>query len=164
MAGASSPNANENLRFLKLLSFLATGQADTLYMIDRVLQMTLLDLNAVSGSLILLDENGSVRDGCVAYNGKTHHTDSWSELVRQGLAGWVIKNREPALIADTLIDPRWVNRAWDNKPASSRSVIAIPLTTNDRIVGVLTLARSAEKKFLENEFYILSEHVMRHLI
>jgi glycosyltransferase involved in cell wall biosynthesis len=164
MEGASSPNVNENLHFLKLLSLLATGQADTLYMIDRVLQMTLLDLNAVSGSLILLDENGSVREGCVAYNGKTHHTDSWSELVRQGLAGWVIKNREPALIADTLIDPRWVNREWDNKPASSRSVIAIPLTTNDRIVGVLTLARSAEKKFLENEFYILSEHVMKHLI
>jgi glycosyltransferase involved in cell wall biosynthesis len=164
MVDSSSSIVNENLHFLKLLSLLATGQTDTRYMIGRILQMALLDLNAVSGSLILLDETGSVREGCTAYNGKTHHTDSWSELVHQGLAGWVIKNCEPALIADTFTDPRWVKREWDDQPVNRRSVIAIPLTIDDRVIGVLTLSRSTEMKFLENEFYILSEHVMRHSI
>jgi len=162
--GDPSSIVNENLHFLKLLSLLVIGRTDMQYKIDRVLQTTLQDLDATSGSLILLDENGAVREGCIAYNGETHHTDSWSELVQQGLAGWVIKNREPVLIADTCTDPRWVHREWDDKPAIGRSIVAIPLTIGDKVVGVLTVARSVEKKFLEDEFYILLEHVMRHLI
>jgi len=163
-AGGASSFVNENLHFLKLFSLLIIGRTDLRHKIDGVLQTTLQDLDAVSGSLILLDEKGDVREGCIAYDGKTYHTDSWSELVQQGLAGWVIKNREPALISDTSADSRWIHHEWDDKPVIGRSIVAIPLTIGDRVVGVLTLSRSVEKKFLEDEFYTSLEHVMRHLI
>jgi len=154
---------NMNLQFLQLLSLMVVARADMRYVLGRVLQMTLQEMDAASGSLILLDDKGNVREGCMAYNGETNYTDTWSELVQQGLAGWVIKNHEPALIADTMTDPRWVKREWDDKRESSRSVIAIPLSVGEKVVGVMTMARPSDRKFTEDELDILLEYVMKYL-
>ena len=169
-AGLSVPMAvleeqapSVNLQFLQLLSLMVVARSDMRYVLGRVLQMTLQELDAMSGSLILLDENGNVREGCLAYNGETNYTDTWSEMVQQGLAGWVIKNREPALIADTTDDPRWVKREWHAKKENSRSVIAIPLIAGEKVIGVMTLARSADKKFSEQELNVLLEYILKYM-
>lgn len=158
-----SGGQNLNLQFLQLLSLLVIARADMRYVLGRVLQMTLTELDAASGSIILLDEKGAVREGCLAYNGETNYTDTWSEMVQQGLAGWVIKNHEPALIENTLTDPRWVKREWDDRKETSRSVVAIPLSVGDKVIGVLTLARPAEKKFSADELDVLLEYVLKYL-
>jgi GAF domain-containing protein len=84
-------------------------------------------------------------------------------MVQQGLAGWVIKNREAALIADTTDDPRWVKREWHAKKESSRSVIAIPLIAGEKVIGVMTLARPADKKFSEQELNVLLEYILKYM-
>jgi len=163
LESAPANDQNLNLQFLQLLSLMVIARADMRYVLGRVLQMTLTELDAASGSIILLDEKGAVREGCLAYNGETNYTDTWSEMVQQGLAGWVIKNHEPALIENTLTDPRWVKREWDDKKETSRSVVAIPLSVGEKVVGVLTLARPAEKKFSTNELDVLLEYVLKYL-
>ena len=163
MAVLQNESTSINLQFLQLLSMMVMAKADMRYIIGRVLQMTLQELNALSGCLILLDENGNVSEGCLAYNGETNYTDTWSEMIQQGLAGWVIQNREPVLIADTTEDPRWVKREWDTQKGNSRSVIGIPLTAGGKVIGVMTLSRPADKKFSEQELNILLEYILKYM-
>lgn len=55
-------------------------------------------------------------------------------MYNEGLAGWIIQNRQAVLVKDTRHDPRWVQR-----PTSSehRSVLAVPLETSNEVIGVM---------------------------
>jgi signal transduction histidine kinase len=55
---------------------------------------------------------------------------------KEGLAGWMIDNRSAVIVDDTEKDPRWVIR-----PSSQehRSVLGVPLISNDEVIGVLML-------------------------
>ena len=120
----------------------------------RLLNLTVNYLGATSGSIIVLDEKGEVIDGASAYAGKIEAkpVDLFSETMRNGLAGWVVENRKPAIIEDTEEDPRWLWRVWE----TSRSAICIPLMTMDRVIGVLTLTRMRTQKFNMEDLSLLT--------
>lgn len=149
-----------NLQFLRLLSMKLLAGSDMHYALRRVLQFTLDTVGATNGSLILLDENGNVRgeDSLLLANEGQVQVSSptpWPDLVQQGLAGWVVKNRQAALVLDTHTDPRWLRRDWDGYQASARSALAIPLISEDRVIGVLTLTRPQTKVFTKVELHLL---------
>jgi GAF domain-containing protein len=132
--------------------------ADIQYALKRVLEFTLETVGASSGSLILLDENGNVRgDDSLIFGdeGSMSHPASWPDVLQQGLAGWVIKHRQPALVMNTNVDPRWLRRTWDEHEDRSRSALAIPLISEDRVIGVLTLTRPQTKIFTTVELQLL---------
>jgi D-sedoheptulose 7-phosphate isomerase len=117
--------------------------------LQRTLQLSLESIGAASGSIILLNEDGEVADAALAYAGQVQapQTLQLSELVREGLAGWVVENRQAALVANTLDDPRWLPRDWEQNIQTPRSVVCVPLLNGDRVVGVLTLAHSQAGQF-----------------
>lgn len=120
----------------------------------RLLNLTVNYLDASSGSIVVLDEKGEVVDGASAYAGKIDSipAELFSETVRNGLAGWVVENRKPAIIENTEEDPRWLMRVWE----TSRSAICIPLMTMDRVIGVLTLTRMRTQKFNMEDLSLLT--------
>ena len=147
-----------NLQFLRLLSMKLLSGANMHFALSRVLQFTLDTVGASSGSLILLDENGNVREEdslIFANEGQLSHPAVWPDILQQGLAGWVVKNRQPALVVDTNADPRWLRRAWDEHEDHSRSALSIPLISEDRVIGVLTLTRPQTKIFTNVELHLL---------
>jgi GAF domain-containing protein len=120
-------------------------------------------LGASSGSLILLDENGNVRgEDCLLFGneGQLSQSISWPDVLQQGLAGWVVRNRQPALVMNTNADPRWLKRTWDEHETDSRSALAIPLTSDDRVIGVLTLTRPQAKIFTNVELQLLQNFAL----
>ncbi|MEX1071808.1 MAG: GAF domain-containing protein, partial [Anaerolineales bacterium] len=57
-----------------------------------------------------------------------------------GVAGWVRKHRQAALIPDTSKDKRWLRPPdGDDSKTSSKSVVSAPLLVRDKLVGVMTL-------------------------
>ena len=147
-----------NLQFLRLLGMKLLAGSDMHYALRRVLQFTLDTVGATNGSLILLDENGNVRGEdslLIGDEGQMRSPTSWPDVLQQGLAGWVVKNRQPALVMDTSADPRWLRRTWDEYEAQSRSALAIPLISEDRVIGVLTLTRPQTKIFTNVELHLL---------
>ena len=123
-------------------------------LLTRLLNLTVNYLGATSGSIVVLDEKGEVIDGASAYAGKINSipAELFSETVRNGLAGWVVENRKPAIVEDTEEDPRWLMRVWE----TSRSTICIPLMTMDRVIGVLTLTRMRTQKFNMEDLSLLT--------
>lgn len=65
----------------------------------------------------------------------------------KGLAGWVIANRKPVLIADVLQDPRWVH--VPGVQTEHRSAIAVPLMIGDKLLGVLLFFHRQPDRFSE---------------
>ncbi len=147
--------AHRLMEFIRLLSIMMLTGGNTGHVIQRVLELTLEAVGADSGSLILIDENGNVKDGCLAgENGfKTLEASAWEDVLNQGVAGWAIKNRQSVLILDTQNDPRWLQRDWDER---HRSALTLPLSVGGMVVGALTLVRPQSNMFTEEELEIFT--------
>lgn len=127
-------------------------------MLCRILPMTLNSVGATSGSIVVLDEKGYVVDGALAYAGevKTTGVEQLSDIVKNGLAGWVVENRQAALVTNTADDPRWLRRDWDTPGEGPRSAISVPLLTRDRVVGVVTLVYPEAGRFTMEDLALLT--------
>ncbi len=156
---AEHPNDQMNLQFLQLLNAMVMARGDVQSVLEQILDLTVHALDATSGSFVLLDENGNVSDGCRSYDGKLLGGISDPELIRQGLAGWVIQNRQPALVSSTVDDPRWLKRPDEKSIQRGRSALSFPVVMGEKLIGVLTLTRPEEKKFTEKELALLQNFV-----
>lgn len=143
------------LQFLKLLNHIALAQGDIRILLEQILLLSARALDAISGSFVLLDDDGNISDSCCTYDGKLLGGISDMRLIQHGLAGWVIQNRQPALVSSTADDPRWLKCFDENAHQPCRSALSFPLIVGGKLVGVLTLSRSEEKKFTEKEVEIL---------
>ncbi len=142
--------------FLRLLSIMLFSGEDTRRVMQRVLKLTLESVGASSGSLILLDENGNVCEGCfVGEDGfQTPDLSAWAAVAKEGVAGWAIKNQKPVLVLDTKNDPRWLHREDSER---HRSAVSIPLFVGGMVIGALTLIRPEAMQFTEGELDSLEE-------
>ncbi len=68
--------------------------------------------------------------------------------VGEGIAGWALSHRQPVLVRDSRSDPRFKASDPSHQP---RSFIAVPLLEGDVGLGVLTLVRSANDPFKEED-------------
>ncbi len=151
----TSQRARHTMEMLSEISREFAGKLDLHAMLGRVLLLTLQTVGAISGSIMVLDGDGNVLDGALAYNGETYtpQLEELGEMASQGLASWVIENRQPALIANTGVDSRWLRRREDE---TERSVLSVPLVTQDRVAGVVTLGYPQAGRFTMEDLAMLT--------
>ena len=111
----ATERARASLELLYSISRELTSELDLSELLQRVLKLTIEKVAAVSGSIIVLDEQGRLTEGAVFYKGKVidHTTDKLEDPFDRGLAGWVFENRKPAFVASTLDDKRWLQQMAD---------------------------------------------------
>lgn len=126
-------------------------------LLHHILQLTVDSLGASSGSFLVVDESSNITHGLLAYGGEIKESIKREllDVFRCGLAGWVVRNRQVALVADTREDPRWLPRDWD-EDRGSRSAISVPLIAQNRVAGVLTVARHNAEAFSEEDVTLLT--------
>jgi UDP-glucose 4-epimerase len=126
-------------------------------LIQMVLELVLEGLGASSGSVFLVDQQHKLVLGKLKYGDSVHTKIKGESLdvLRHGLAGWVLHHQQAALIPSTREDQRWLPRAWDENNDESRSAMSVPLMTGGRRAGVLTVVHSEAHRFSEEEFAIL---------
>jgi glycosyltransferase involved in cell wall biosynthesis len=144
------------LEFMRLLGMMVLSGESTQRVMERTLKLTLDAVGADSGSLILLDENGNVREACLVNNKNFQYPDisTWSDVLKRGVAGQVIESRQPILILDTRSDSRWLQRDWD---VEHRSAVSLPLSIGGMVVGALTLIRSESNQFTQTDLDTLNK-------
>jgi D-sedoheptulose 7-phosphate isomerase len=133
------------------------AQLDLRELLRRILQLTLEGVGAASGSIMVLNKEGNVVEGALAYGGKIQlqGAQQFAEVVERGLAGWVLANRQAALVTNTREDPRWLRRSWEENQLT-RSAVSVPLISNDRVVGVLTLVNPEIEHFTKDDVSMLT--------
>jgi PAS domain S-box-containing protein len=128
---------------------------------DLVLHSTLGLINEKMGaqhSLIMLLQPDQTSLYLRAALGDKHSTPEGGQPTvlkhNEGLVGWVITNREPALIPDLREDPRWL-KLNDENPAY-RSAMAVPLEIGEEILGALLLYHQEENAFNNDQLDLVS--------
>ncbi len=126
--------------------------------LQRVLFAALENIGGERGSIVVLDDSGKTVDATIVFGSQVqdHITHRLQEMIERGLAGWVIKNRKPALVPDTSKDVRWLPRTGDlEKKTGSKSALCVPLLARERLVGVLTLVHSIPNAFGEEHMELM---------
>ena len=111
--------------------------------IDISIELTSAEL----GSLILINNEGLVIDSILSRGEIPSELSSMliQSVLENGLAGWVMRHREIGLVHDTNIDDRWL--VFPDQPYIARSALALPIVSNDMLLGVLTLMHSRTEHF-----------------
>lgn len=117
--------------------------------LDRILCMIVENLQASSGSMAILNSDSTVMNAATIFEGTVQSVDCalLDQLMSHGLAGWVKENRKSVLIASTRQDDRWVKGPREPRAESGRSVISVPLTVQDDVIGVVTVTRPEAHPF-----------------
>ncbi|HNQ93716.1 MAG TPA: GAF domain-containing protein [Anaerolineales bacterium] len=111
--------------------------------LDRALNRTLALLNdavgAEQGTIMLISAEDNLLHYRAGYgylsDRVTAEGRGFTLKIGEGLAGWIVRHREPALINDLLLDDRWVKTATTAR--EHRSAIAMPLLVAEDVIGVL---------------------------
>ncbi len=133
----------------------ATAECPTLKeTLQNALNVTATLTGAAYGDLILLDENGAVTHSLLFYGDMSpkHQQDIITHVMDKGLAGWVARHRQAALIQDTLEDDRWL--ILPDVPAA-RSALSVPILSGATLVGVLTLFHPQPHHFDTGHLHLL---------
>jgi two-component system, NtrC family, sensor kinase len=121
----------------------ALSQGALQQMLGEVLQQIARALNAMSGSLALIDEENSARLTIAATVDLPAGVLGSHVTVGEGVMGWVAREGEPLLLTeDVRSDPRFrnvVRRDSSNVPGSA---LCWPLKVKDRTTGVLCVNRA----------------------
>jgi len=151
----TNPNISERFQSsLELLYHISHEIASTLDLptvLQRVLLLSMRNIRASSGSIFALDDGGNPVASAIIHETQIIERDT-AELdafLEKGLAGWVIRQRQAVLIADTSEDKRWLQRPIDSPTnvLRSKSVVSVPLIAREQISGVITLAHELPNYF-----------------
>jgi len=122
-------------------------------LLERILLLSMQNIGAVNGSIIALDDGGNPVASSLMIGKKIfpYTTEQLQATLDQGLAGWVVRNQQAALIPDTSRDKRWLRRPDDAEDATGpKSVVSAPFLTQERLVGVITLVHPVPNFFNED--------------
>lgn len=155
---ASVAKRNPSLELLYPISRRLTGNLVSPELLSRTLQASLENVGGASGAILRLDERGEPVEAVLAYEGQvvTPPAARLVDTLQHGLAGWVVENRQAALVANTRSDPRWLPRAWDTAENLTRSAVSVPLLERDRVSGVLTLVEKQAGQFSHEHLVLLA--------
>lgn len=77
--------------------------------------------------------------------------------IGEGIAGWVAKEGRPAIVHDVEGDPRFFNDIDNKTNFRTRSILAVPLISRGRIIGVVeVLNKEGGDKFNEKDLELLN--------
>jgi signal transduction histidine kinase/CheY-like chemotaxis protein len=129
--------------------------------IDQVVCSTIISmvamLDAMQGSVVVSDPRESdMWRKIVAYRDRDEREESFvtRQVIEEGLAGRAIRTGEPQILADTVVDDRWI--VHEEQSLSVRSALAVPLIHRDEVLGVLTLTHPEPGHFRADQLPLVS--------
>lgn len=107
--------------------------------LPRMLQTVRRELRSQAGSIIILSDGGKPEQiWQQEHADQTPPALAGSDLLRQGVTGWVMQNRQTALIGNTLSDRRWLPPPPGDTPLPW-SAICAPLLSHQAVAGFLVV-------------------------
>ena len=138
---APTRNNYNSLKLLFDISRELVSALDLKTVLQRVLSLSMEIIEAQSASIIILNSRGETIDAAIILDGQVHEgtIERLRNTLEDGLAGWVVRNRQPAMVADTSKDDRWLKRTYpDQLTPHTKSSLCAPLLVRDQLVGVIT--------------------------
>lgn len=136
----SSSSLEAHLREL-VLAITATGRALLPSSNDELLR-TIVEaaariFGAAAASIALVDERAGELEFRVAFGAGSESVVGMRIPLDQGIAGYVANTGQPIAISNVQNDPRFARDAAERTGYVPRSILAMPLIVEDRVIGVM---------------------------
>lgn len=127
----------QTLNLLYEISSDLTSRLDTQQLLIATLQRIQHALYAPAASLLTIDGDELVFR--IALGEKAEEIKPFRIPIDQGLAGWVVKNRQAVIANDVQNDPRFYRQADAKSGFTTVSLVAAPLLVKGQPIGVIEL-------------------------
>lgn len=123
--------------------------------LDRLLKVIMGQakrvVNAEASSLMLLDEATKELFFDVTLGGKGEKLRQIRLKIGEGIAGWVAREGKPLMVTDARKDPRFFVKADDVTKFKTKSILCVPLTIKERIIGVMEAINQVGRGYFVDE-------------
>ncbi len=122
----------------------------------RTLELTVKQLDASTGSIMLLDEDRRVLRHLLSRRDMPaeEKVSVVNKVINYGLGGWVALHGVGAIIEDTDEDSRWIHFKDDTVRAGS--AMAVPMVNEERVGGLITLVHPHKRHFRAEHLELLT--------
>ena len=157
----SEPKSDSRLQLLysinNMLRQVEEDGLDIHTILPRILELSVRELGAFSGSIFVIDEEMRVEHAwhITENQEETTRTGFTEKAMAKGLARWVVENQEAATIHNTKDDPRWLNNPSSPSSRESWSALSVPLITRARAIGVITITTPGKSQYDREELDLL---------
>lgn len=135
------------LRFLQRLATVAAATQRPEELVDLVIRETTSALGTDVCSLYLVEPGATGRLILTATNGLRRDMVGRVAIpIGEGVTGWVAQTREPALVPDVSVEPRWKWVPGLDRD-EFRSMLSVPVEAGPRLVGVLNVQTVERRNF-----------------
>jgi GAF domain-containing protein len=134
-----------------------TSDAELLPLLKNILSKALNLLNAPDGSLMLCDDATNELVFMIVHGTLSQDLSGYRIPADAGVAGWVVKNAQPALIRDVRRDTRFSHMIDDEFKFKTQSIAAAPLIGDQQVYGVVeVLNKPGDDPFSETDLALLN--------
>ncbi|MCC6904776.1 MAG: GAF domain-containing sensor histidine kinase [Anaerolineae bacterium] len=129
--------------------------------LDSLLEHIVLAASELTGteaaSILLVDKLTGVLRFEAAVDNTGFKLSSIEVPVEGSIAGWVVTHGEPLLIADVTADARFYSGADDESGFRTRNILAVPMSTRDKVIGCLeAVNKHGEAPFSDEDLSTLN--------
>ncbi len=111
--------------------------------------------DAEAASILLYDDAARQLNFQVATNLDLQTMRGLVVPLEGSVAGWIVTNRQPVLIANAHEDPRFYQNIEQVTRLTTKSMLGIPLITKDKVVGVLEAINKRSGDFTDADVDLL---------
>ncbi len=103
-----------------------------------------------AASIMLISRNGDLRfEASLDLSGL--NLDLIAVPLDNSIAGWVVTNGEPLVIADVRNEPRWSRNVDEETEFETRNMLAVPMRTHNKTIGCLEALNKRENRPFTDE-------------
>ena len=118
-------------------------------LLDKMLEASTHMLEAEAGSILLLEKDELVFAS--ATGDQKEKIKNVRVPIGEGIAGWVAREDRSVLVADAQNDPRFFKKADEKTTFKTKSIIAVPLKTKQKLVGVMEVINKKGGDFFNED-------------
>lgn len=134
----------EQLEALIKVTRTVNANIDYRAVLESLLTVTAEVMHVEACSLGLLSDDGQSLCFEVAVGGRPDEIRNLRMGIGEGIIGWVVQRRQPAIVNDVSHDSRFARRADDMTGFSTRSVLCVPVQSQDRLLGAMEVVNKKD--------------------
>jgi len=146
---------NQELAALVEISRMVTSSLD----MDEVLEATMQGIREIlrvqAGSLVLMSEE----TGNLVFRKTLGPKRDWiagrTLQPGEGIVGYVVRSGEPQLVNNVERDPHFLAEIDEETGFTSRTILCVPLTIHDQVVGAIEVINKLDGVFTERDLKLL---------
>lgn len=151
-------SAQREVRAQKLLNRagrVLTSTLESQEVLTRVMREVIQALNAEDGSVVLVDAARDQLYFAAVASPQAAELIGTGIPMGHGIVGWAIEHGESVLALDARTDQRFYERIDQQTGMSTQSVMCVPLSSRDRVIGAIEVMNSKNEQFTSYDLQLL---------